>query len=93
MKSIRRSLIVYVLVLLTVALGAVSWFAYGTTARSLRERQSDSEKLINGQFESKERAVRADLDDRIREQARTMARTARSVTVHTDGQAIPGFII
>ena len=38
MKSIRLSLIVYVLVLLTGALGAISWFSYRTTADSLRER-------------------------------------------------------
>lgn len=93
MKSIRRSLIVYVLVLLTVALGAISWFAYGTTAQSLRERQMDSAKLIEGQCDAKIRAVKADLDQRIVEQARTMARTARSVTVHTDGQAALGFIV
>src|SRR6476660_3800234 len=93
MKSIRRSLIVYVLVLLTVALGAVSWFSYGTTAHSLRERQRDSEKLIVEQCESKIRAARSDLDQRVLEQARTMARTARSTTVHTDGQATLGFIV
>lgn len=93
MKSIRRSLIVYVLVLLTVALGAVSWFSYGTTALSLRERQRDSEKLIVEQCEAKIRAARADLDQRALEQARTMVRTARSVTVHSDGQATLGFIV
>jgi signal transduction histidine kinase len=93
MKSIRRSLIVYVLLLLTVALGAVSWFSYGTTAHSLRERQRDSEKLIVEQCESKIRAARSDLDQRVLEQARTMARTARSTTVHTDGQATLGFIV
>lgn len=93
MKSIRRSLIVYVLVLLTASLGAVSWFSYGTSAHSLRERQRDSEKLIVEQCESKIRAARADLDQRVLEQARTMARTARSATVHSDGQATLGFIV
>ena len=93
MKSIRRSLIVYVLVLLTVALGAVSWLSYRTTAQSLRERQRDSQQMIEEQCESKIAAAWLDLDKRILEQARAMARTARSVTPHTDGQSTLGVAI
>ena len=87
MKSIRRSLIVYVLVLLTAALGAVSWLSYRATADSLRERQRDAHLSIEKQCADQSQAARDELDRRILEQARTMARTARSVTVHNDGGA------
>jgi len=93
MKSIRRSLIVYVLVLLTVSLGAVSWFSYRTTAQSLRERQGDSAKMIEQKCDDQIKTAKADLDKRILEQALSMVRTARSVTVHTDGQATFGVAV
>lgn len=93
MKSIRRSLIVYGLLLLTAALGAVSWFSYRTTVLALRERQGDSQKVIHAQYDAQSKAVADELDRRILEQARTMARTARAVTVHTDGQSVFGSIV
>ena len=46
MRSIRHSLIVYFVVLLTGALGAVSWFSYRTTELALRERQNDALEAI-----------------------------------------------
>ena len=58
MRSIRLSLIVYFLVLLTAALGAVSWFSYRTTSQSLRERQHDSQKMIEAQCEARSQAAR-----------------------------------
>ena len=93
MKSIRRSLIVYVLVLLTAALGAVSWFSYRTTGDSLRQRQRDAQGMVQRQFEDQEKTVRAELDRRILQQARTMARTARSVSIHSDYQWGLGSIV
>lgn len=84
MKSIRGSLIVYVLVLLTVALGAVSWFSYRTTAQSLRERQRDSQQMIEAQYTAQSQAVKADLDRRILREAQRLAGTARAVAVHNE---------
>jgi heavy metal sensor kinase len=94
MKSIRRSLIVYVLLLLTVALGAVSYFSYQTTALSLRERERDVRNMIEGQCTAQSEQAREDLDRRIVEQVRTMWRTSRSVTFHVDKeQAVFGVAI
>src|SRR4051812_17159852 len=81
MKSIRLSLIVYFLVLLTGALGAVSWFSYRTTEESLRERQRDSQQMIAAQFAARSEAARTDLDRQISRQARAMA-AMPLITVH-----------
>jgi signal transduction histidine kinase len=92
MKSIRLSLIVYFLVLLTGALGAISWFSYQTTAHSLRERESDSQKLINTQCEKRVDTVGADLDHRLLQKAKALA-NMRLVTVVFEPlhQAVLGF--
>ena len=90
MKSIRHTLIVYFLVLLTGALGAVSWFSYRTTAHSLRDRQSDSQKMIQAQCETQIQGLRADLDRRLLREAQRLAGQARSVTVHTEGLGAVG---
>jgi two-component system, OmpR family, heavy metal sensor histidine kinase CusS len=73
MKSIRRSLLVYFLLLLTAALGAVSWFSYQTTAQSLRQRKLDAEKMIKTQFDSRIAGRVAELDRQLLRQARAMA--------------------
>ena len=46
MKSIRLSLVAYFLLLLSAALGAVSWLVYQTTARTLREKEQSTAKLV-----------------------------------------------
>jgi len=81
MKSIRRSLIVYFLVLMTAALGAVSWFSYRMTEQSLRQRQRDAQKMIQAQYETRSTAERTDLDRRILRQARAMANMPL-ITIH-----------
>jgi heavy metal sensor kinase len=73
MKSIRLSLLIYFLLLLTAALGAVSWFSYQTTAQSLRQRKLDAENMIRTQFEARKKARSAELDRQILWQARAMA--------------------
>src|SRR5262245_46003561 len=93
MKSIRLFLIVYVLVLLTGALAAISWLAYRTTSDAMRERQADARRRIESQYKAQSDATMDELDRRILEQARTMARTARAVFVHTDGQSVIGAIV
>jgi signal transduction histidine kinase len=81
MKSIRHTLIVYFLVLVTGALAAVSWSSYRTTAQALRQRQNDSQKLILQQCQAHCDQVRDELDRRLLLQAWTMARM-RLVTPH-----------
>ena len=92
MKSIRLSLIVYFLVLLTGALGAISWFSYQTTARSLREREANSKVLINQQCETSIETVKTDLDRRLLQKAKALA-NMRLVTVNFDPltQSVLGF--
>src|SRR5262249_40401207 len=70
MKSIRLSLVVYFLVLLTGALGVVFALVYRTTAGALEERRDSSRKLIETQYEAQCNEVRAALDIRLRQQAR-----------------------
>lgn len=92
MRSIRRSLIVYFILLFTIALAAVSSYSYHTTAQSLFERQANARMMIGTQFETRHRALRAELDRRILRQAQTMANLSRSTLAHTDGLAPFGAI-
>src|SRR5688572_28536594 len=85
MKSIRRSLIVYFLLLLTVALGAVSWTSYRSTAQALRAHQSESKQRLMGQYDARSQAAHTELDQHILRQARTLANMSRSVIVHSEG--------
>ncbi len=86
MKSIRLSLIVYFLVLMTGALGAVSWFSYRTTAEALRAGRRDSEVRIQAQFTGSSDALKADLDRRILRQAHTLVNVSQSMYIHAEGQ-------
>ena len=78
MKSIRHTLLVYFLVLLTAALTAVSWWSYRTAAFALRGRQADARKLIETQLDDRSKAVKAELDRRLLQQAVTMQETRLS---------------
>ena len=82
MKSIRLSLIVYFLVLITGALGAISAVVYHTTARTLQERQAEARNLVAAQFADRRDEVYAALDKRVLRQAQTLATMARTLTVH-----------
>ncbi|HWY88943.1 MAG TPA: HAMP domain-containing sensor histidine kinase [Gemmataceae bacterium] len=77
MRSIRLSLIGYFLVLLSLALGGVSWFAYQTTARALLGKQTSTASLIQAQYETRRDEMRTALDRRILEQAKILPRKAR----------------
>jgi heavy metal sensor kinase len=85
MRSIRLSLIFYFLVLLTGAVGAVSWFAYRTTEESLRERQRDSQVAIETQHEWQCKRVHRELDRRILQQAHTLVKVSQTTFVHAEG--------
>jgi two-component system, OmpR family, heavy metal sensor histidine kinase CusS len=89
MKSIRLSLLVYFLVLLTAALAAVSWFSYQTTAQSLRQRKLDAQTLIETQCGARIKETRAALDRRLLRQAQTMLNLSQSIFVHAEGLWYP----
>ena len=52
MRSIRLSLVIYFLALLAGALGAVSWFVYGTVARTLSDREQSTSRTLRDKEQS-----------------------------------------
>ena len=62
MKSIRRSLILYFLVLLAGALGAVSVLAYHTAQQTLQAKEEIRQKLLETQYRERCREQIAKLD-------------------------------
>jgi len=64
MKSIRLSLIVYFLVLLAVALGAVMVTVYQTTQRTLRKKDEDAQRSLKGRYTSRLKVEQARFDRR-----------------------------
>jgi heavy metal sensor kinase len=77
MRSIRLSLIVYFLLLLTAALGAVCWLAYRTSAAALDERRQASHRLVETQYKTRCDDIRAGLDKRLWRQAQAVASLVR----------------
>jgi heavy metal sensor kinase len=84
MKSIRLSLVVYFLVLLTVALGAVYALVYQLAAAALGERMHSAQELIRKQYEAQCIEVRKGLDKRLVREAQRVAAMARS-PLHVEG--------
>ncbi len=85
MKSIRLSLVVYFLGLLAAALGVASLLAYRTAQRTLVEKKRAAEQLITAQYEERCREERRRLDDKLWQQAHTLARL---VELETDWQRL-----
>ncbi|MEI7686242.1 MAG: hypothetical protein WCL32_14555, partial [Planctomycetota bacterium] len=78
MKSIRVSLIVYFLALLVVSLGGVSLLAYRTAAQTLREKESNSQRLLDAEFQTRELDLRTDFDNALLRKAKlVVARQSR----------------
>src|SRR5262245_14802910 len=71
MKSIRRSLILNVFVLLALALGAICGLVYHTTEQNLVAKQEEAKRLIHLQFEEQ-------CDEALANQAMSLARLAHS---------------
>ncbi len=80
MKSIRLSLIVYFLVLLTLSMGTVSMLVYRSMADWLRDKQIQSENAIHLRHESRCMQIRDALDRRLRMQALNLSGLARQVS-------------
>jgi heavy metal sensor kinase len=72
MRSIRLSLILYFLLLLGAALGAVSYFCYESTQEALAAKESSTRKLFEKQFEENKKWEEAKLDASVLARVRTL---------------------
>jgi heavy metal sensor kinase len=73
MKSIRLALVFYFLVLLLLALGAVSAVVYQTTSQGLHAKEVRTRELLHDRFEARCRAERDKVDASLLRQARGLA--------------------
>jgi signal transduction histidine kinase len=74
MRSIRASLMVYFLGLLSLALVTASLLAYQTSYLTLQDKKAATEKLIEKQYTDACNAERDRLDHRLLDQAETLAK-------------------
>jgi heavy metal sensor kinase len=84
MKSIRLSLVIYFLVLLTIALGAVCWLVYQTAAAALQERLEGSARLVREQYKAHRDEMQRGLDHRLSREAQRVAAMVRP-PLHVEG--------
>lgn len=78
MKSIRFSIIVYFLLLLALALGAISVLVFRTTGKALLAKQATNRELLQTQFKERTREELSRLDNELLSQARILASAAQS---------------
>jgi two-component system, OmpR family, heavy metal sensor histidine kinase CusS len=78
MRSIRLSLIVYFLLLLAAALGAVSILVYRITARVLSDKQETTRELLRTQYEERRKDELAKTDQDLFNHATLLLNLARS---------------
>lgn len=78
MRSIRRALIIYFLVLLTIGLLAISGFVYRVTAAALEAKALSTQALLRTQYDERVRQVSQKLDEELLSQARALAGLAQS---------------
>jgi signal transduction histidine kinase len=74
MRSIRLSLTVYFLALVSLALGAVSVLVYRSATQTLREKEHAAEQLLQTRYEEECDRERQHLDQALFSQAQTLAR-------------------
>ena len=77
MKSIRRTLLLNVLLLLVVTLGVVTYVVYHTAARALRERQQAATELVQVRYQDR-------VDEALRARADKLAFEVQSNFNHTN---------
>jgi heavy metal sensor kinase len=87
MKSIRLSLVVYFLVLLGAALGAVSWFVYGSSRQMLRASEESKTRLLNSEYEKRVKDAEQSLDEQLLQYAETLAVRSRWSHEHFEALA------
>jgi heavy metal sensor kinase len=78
MRSIRLSLTVYFLLLLTVALGAVLAFLYQTTAHTLEEKDRNAVRFLDAENENRCKALEEKFKSEILQRAQDLARHAQT---------------
>ncbi|MFL5341989.1 MAG: sensor histidine kinase [Gemmataceae bacterium] len=78
MKSIRLSLVVYFLLLLAVALGAVSYLSYRKTAEALKGKQQAARELLQKEYENARSEEKQRFDNDLVSQARALVSTAQA---------------
>jgi heavy metal sensor kinase len=74
-RSIRLSLLVYFLGLLTLALGGVSVFVYHSSSNTLGEKKDATEGLLRAQYKQLGEEARKQFDKVLLDQARVLAST------------------
>src|SRR5262249_21931119 len=74
MRSIRLSLMLYFLGLLTLALGAVSPLVYHTVYQTLRVKQEAVAQLVNQRYEERCEEAKRQFDEALMAQAQNLAR-------------------
>src|SRR5947209_11853311 len=72
MRSIRLSLVAYVLVLLAAALGAVLALAFHTAHQTLLAKRDATRSLVQEQYKERQRERKAELDSALLGQARRL---------------------
>jgi hypothetical protein len=92
MRSIRLSLILYFLILLAAALGAVSWFVSGSSAQMVRKSEDSKRELLKKQYEDRVKEAKAAFDNRLLTQAETLAKFARWTHDHYEALAPVGVL-
>lgn len=77
MRSIRLSLVLYFVGLLTVALGVASLLVYQSAATTLADKQRATSQLIEARYQQRCAEERNQLDERLRDQAFALASRVR----------------
>src|SRR5271163_453880 len=72
MRSIRLSLVLYFLVLLCAALGAVSYFSYQSTQSALEAKEHSTQALLTKKYQEDTAATNAKFDDGVFQKARVL---------------------
>src|SRR3954464_14083856 len=72
MKSIRRSLLVYFLLLGLGSLSAVSWLAFRSARATLQEKAESTGHLVLAQHRQRTEETRTNFDRRLLERARQL---------------------
>src|SRR5439155_5052993 len=93
MKSIRLSLIVYFVLLLAVALGAVSWLSYESTGQALAAKEASSATLREKQYSEERVKVKERFDKDILSRARTLEARASFYSHQLDIPVTLGMVL
>jgi signal transduction histidine kinase len=78
MRSIRRALVIYFLVLLTIGLLAISGFVYRVTAAALEAKKVSTQALLSSQYDERVRQINLKFDEELLAQARALAGLAQA---------------